>query len=201
MLTVTTTYRPARVEDCFTIARLFQMAADGVADYLWSTLQADNPGLTPLEIGAKRFANPDSNFSYRNCVMAERGSEIAGMMMSFAILESDEAAPEIPAEPSRETPDVMAPYALEKANTWYICGLAVFPEFRGQGIGAELLALAHQQAQERGFEELSLLCFEQNAGAKRLYERHGFKVIDQTPVVPHPLIHHTGDLLLMTVEA
>ncbi|MBD0267285.1 MAG: GNAT family N-acetyltransferase [Cyanobacteria bacterium Co-bin8] len=201
MLTITTTYRPARVEDCFTIARLFQIAADGVVDYLWSTLQADYPGLTPLEIGAQRFANPDSNCSYRNCVMAERETEIVGMMMTFAIAEPDEAPQAPSTETDSEIPDVMAPYALEKAGTWYICALAVFPEFRGQGIGSGLLALAHRQAREQGFEELSLLCFEQNMGAKQLYERCGFKTIDRTPVVPHPLIHHTGDLLLMTVEA
>lgn len=51
-------FRPATVADCPTLARLMQIASDGVTDYIWSTLQEDYPGLTPLEIGAKRYADP-----------------------------------------------------------------------------------------------------------------------------------------------
>ena len=39
--------------------------------------------------------------------------------------------------------------------------------------------------------------FEQNAVAKRLYERRGFREVDRRPVVPHELIHYMGDALLM----
>jgi ribosomal protein S18 acetylase RimI-like enzyme len=60
------------------------------------------------------------------------------------------------------------------------------------------LAIAHQQAAERNIQQLSLLCFEQNIGALRFYQRNGFQEIDRAKVVPHPLIHHTGDILLMT---
>ena len=45
--------------------------------------------------------------------------------------------------------------------------------------------------------ELSLIVFEQNAGAKRLYERHGFREVDRRPAVPHELIYYRGDALLM----
>jgi ribosomal protein S18 acetylase RimI-like enzyme len=62
----------------------------------------------------------------------------------------------------------LAPYyclKLEAPETWYIDGFAVLSEFRGQGIGAQLLSSARQQAQEQGFQELSLLAFEQNKRA------------------------------------
>ena len=42
--------------------------------------------------------------------------------------------------------------------------------------------------EERGFTELSLAVFEENAAAVRLYERAGFAVAARSPVVPHPLI-------------
>jgi ribosomal protein S18 acetylase RimI-like enzyme len=45
---------------------------------------------------------------------------------------------------------------------------------------------------------LSLLVFEQNTGAVKLYEREGFHEVDRAAVVPHPLIYHTGDVILMT---
>ena len=60
-----------------------------------------------------------------------------------------------------------------------------------------MLELARQQAYQRGLEELSLIVFEQNAGAKRLYERHGFREVDRRPVIPHELIRYKGDALLM----
>ncbi|MBD2461393.1 N-acetyltransferase [Oscillatoria sp. FACHB-1407] len=201
------TFRPATLDDCDTIAQLFQIASDGVCDYIWSTLREEYPGLTPLEIGAQRYANPDNPFGYKNCVLAEQDGAIAGMMVTFATDPAEEASqpdqPESLAESDRPTeepaaPDILAPYSLEAPNTWYICALALFPAFRGQGTGTQFLKLAHQQAVNRGFSSLSLLCFEQNVGALRLYLSHGFQVIDRTPVVPHPLIHYTGDLLLMT---
>lgn len=73
-----------------------------------------------------------------------------------------------------------------------------FPEYQDQGIGSAFLDIARQQARDRHYSELSLLCFDQNVGAKRLYERNGFIVFDRTPVVPHELIHYTGELSLMT---
>jgi ribosomal protein S18 acetylase RimI-like enzyme len=76
--------------------------------------------------------------------------------------------------------------------------MAFFPEFRGQGLGAKLLTIARSQAQGRGFNELSLLVFEQNTDAMRLYERNGFKTVDRAAVVSHKLIQYTGNILLMT---
>lgn len=63
-----------------------------------------------------------------------------------------------------------------------------------------MLSIAREQARERGLGVLSLLVFEHNVGAVRLYERDGFRVVDRAPIVPHDLIHHTGDVLLMAAE-
>ena len=56
---------------------------------------------------------------------------------------------------------------------------------------------ARERAQSLRLRELSLLCFAGNTGARRLYERAGFVVVDWRPVMPHPMIRHTGDVLLM----
>ena len=77
-----------------------------------------------------------------------------------------------------ESDPVLAPYSkLKEDNSYYICGIALFPEFRGAGIGTKLLSLAEQHALDKGFHKLSLIVFEQNAGAKHLSafaEDHGF---------------------------
>ncbi len=202
--TILTNFRPATQQDCPTIARLMQIASDGVCDYIWNTLTDDYPGLLPIEIGAQRYADADGNFSYRNCTLAIASGVIQGLMMAFPIPPADPAAPSSEPSPAPPTangaiaPDVLAPYTLEQPNSWYICALAVFAEFRCQGIGTQFLEFATHQARTRNLPELSLLCFEQNVGAARLYERYGFRTINRAPVVPHPLIHYTGDILLMT---
>jgi ribosomal protein S18 acetylase RimI-like enzyme len=194
-------FRPATIDDCYNIAELIRLSSDGVTDYVWSTLADEYPGLTPLEIGAKRYAREESNFSYKNCVMAEHDREVMGMMLTFPIPVHDSyenATPTPPSTAPSSEPNVLAPYSLEAPGTWYICALALLPEFRGQGIGTQFVFLARQQAQTRGYEELSLLCFEQNERALKFYKRNGFKEIDRAAVVPHELIHYTGDILLMT---
>lgn len=202
---MSTSFRTATASDSPTIAELFQIASDGVVDYVWQTLKPQYPSLTPLQIGAIRYANPESIFGYPNAVLAEQQGKIMGMMVTFPVEHAppsvddadDEAEGDRPT-PEMLEPDVLAPYNLEAPGSWYIAALALFPLFRGQGIGTQFLQLAHQQAAQHGFNELSLLCFEQNEGALRLYQRHGFTVIERAAVVPHPLIHYTGNILLMT---
>lgn len=67
----------------------------------------------------------------------------------------------------------------------------------GRGVGSKLLALAGEHAGERNFHKLSLIVFDQNVLARRLYERLGYREVAREPVVPHPLIHVTGDANLM----
>lgn len=197
--------RAATVNDCPKIAQLFNIASDGVANYVWSTLQADYAGLSLIEIGTKRYAQEQTDFSYQNCTVVECNGEVIGMMVSFPLKASgaeSEGNYEIAnhSESSSSEPDVLAPYyrlKLKASKTWYIGGIALFSEFRGQGIGTQLLDIARIQARKQGFQKLSLLAFEQNQRAVKLYERNGFKAIERTPVVPDELIHYTGSVLLM----
>lgn len=188
-----TRFRRARVEDCAKIAALYSISSDGVADYIWRGLAG--PGEEPLEVGERRYAREDTVFSYKNCVVAEHDGEVIGMLVAFPIKPEESDGGE-----SEEDP-VLAPYGeLERPGSFYVCGMALFPEHRGRGLGAAMLGLAREEARRRGLAELSLIVFEQNAGAKRLYERHGFREVDRRPVVPHELIRYTGDALLMVAE-
>ena len=189
----TITLRPATKSDCRTIAALYSISSDGVADYIWTTLA--EPGEDILDVGQRRYEREDSVFSFKNCVVVEKDDKVIGMLVAFPMLTTDDAGDDDDVDP------VLAPYSrLECPNSYYICGMAVFPEHRGHGIGTQLLATAEQQACAKGFNKLSLIVFEQNAGAKRLYERADYRKIARETVVPHPLIHYTGDALLMVKE-
>lgn len=186
-------FRPARKDECRTIARLFSMSSDGVADYIWTGLV--EPGEDILDVGQRRYESEESVFSYKNCVVAEIDGKIAGMLVAFPMPEPDDSGEDT------ETDPVLAPYGrLEQHNSYYICGMAVFPEYRGMGIGTKFLEIAQKKAKELNLPQLSLIVFEGNEGAKKLYERHGFRVTARERIVPHELIHHTGHALLMVKD-
>jgi len=181
-------FRPAGKSECLKIAELFSIASDGVADYIWT--KYSEPEENIIDFGARRYESEDSVFSYRNCTVAEVDGEVAGILVAFSMYESGEVESDV--DP------VLAPYMkLEQPNSYYICAMALFPEYRGKGIGTRLLEIAEEQAKDNNLIQLSLIVFEQNEGAKKLYERHGYYEIKREPVVPHELIHHTGDALLM----
>lgn len=183
--------RSARKDDCRRIAELFRIASDGVADYVWSRLAPDYPGVSLLEIGTMRYERENTAFSYQNCIVAEGDGEVVGLMHGFVMEASD--------QPGEEVDPVLRPFReLEAPGSFYISSLAVLAGHRDQRIGTSLLQAGRERAQKLGVDELSLICFAANTGARRLYERHGLRVIDRRPIVPHPLIHVTGDALLMT---
>lgn len=200
---LTPPFRRAIDADCRRIAELFSIASGGVAKYVWS--QLDYPGLSLIEIGEQRYAREDTDFSYQNCVVAEIDREVVGMLVAFPMAEhqpdsGDRETPE-PEKPNPDEPDVLAPYdELEVPGSYYVCGIALLPEYQNRGLGTRFLEIAREQAKDRGLETLSLLVFERNEGAVRLYERHGYGVIDRRPVVPHPFIQYDGDVLLMTAQ-
>ncbi len=189
--------RPATAADAPAIARFFRMSSDGVADYIWRGL-AGHPeyaGMTPLEIGAQRYARQNTAFSFENCTITERHGGAVGMLHAFPMRPGPDAG-----EPEEADP-VLAPYAeLELAPSLYVSGVAIDPDHRGRGLGTRLLAAAERQAGDLGLPAVSLVVFEQNTGAAALYARLGYREIKRRAIVPHPLIHHTGDAVLLALN-
>jgi ribosomal protein S18 acetylase RimI-like enzyme len=179
--------RPANKQDCADIARLYSISSDGVADYIWSTLA--EPGQDLLEVGRLRYEREDTDFSYQNCTVVDLNGNIIGLLVAFPIF----------VDPNAESNDpVLVPYEkLEEDNSYYICSIALVPDHRGQGTGSRLLKLAEDTAIEKGFKKTSLIVFDQNEGARRLYERKGYREVMREPMVPHPLIRASGDAVLM----
>lgn len=59
--------------------------------------------------------------------------------------------------------------------------LAVVAERRGEGIGTALLRHVLELVREHGVREIYLEVRESNEGARRLYERHGFRLAGRRP--------------------
>ena len=156
----------------------------------------DLSGLSLEEIGARRYAREGVAFSYENCHIAEEEGRVVGMLHGFPM---DAPAPGAAEE---ETDPVLRPYAeLEDHGSLYVSGVAVHDGQRGKGLGRRLMAAAEDCARVLGLPRLSLICFEANTGAMRLYARLGYREIDRRPVVTHPTLHYRdGDAVLLVKD-
>lgn len=82
------------------------------------------------------------------------------------------------------------------AGTLHVRELHVDPRFRGRGIGGALLGSAEALALASGFSGLSLTTLSRNP-ARRLYERLGYRVIEQRDAPGYEaLTGSTGRVLL-----
>ena len=184
--------RLATRKDARVLAELTDYAGHGIPGYLWS--QSADEGLPPIEVGIERVLREKANFSYRNAVVAEVDGRVAAALLAYRLPEHSDVNLD-------ELPDLLRPLEeLEQKvpGTFYINILAAYPEYRGQGLGTSLLEAAPTLASEAGCNELSLEVFEQNEGAVRLYECHGYREIARLPAVTHPIYPYDGDIVLMT---
>lgn len=60
----------------------------------------------------------------------------------------------------------------------FICSLYLLPSYQGKGLGGAIVQNCIQQAQKED-KVVELEVLKSNTGAKRLYERLGFKVVEE----------------------
>jgi ribosomal protein S18 acetylase RimI-like enzyme len=184
------TIRAAVKSDSRMIASLYQISSDGVSDYIWSKLAG--PGEELLDVGERRYQREGFVFSYENCSVATFEGQVIGMLVAFPMIIDPDYIEEDP---------VLVPYSkLEEGQSFYICGVAVLPQYRGQGIGKRFMLLAEEKAKSLSLNKLSLIVFEQNTPAIRLYERLAYREVTREKVVAHPMIHYSGYALLMVKQ-
>lgn len=191
-------FRDARKDDARALAQLIEIAGEGIPTFLWSQ-QAGN-GRTPLDVGTERAAREDSDFSYRNAVVAHLEGKVAGMLLAYRLAAP--SAEEIAALP-QVMPLLRPLIELEHRvpGSFYVNALAVFPCYRNRGIGRALLDIARERARRAGCERISVQVFAENAHALKLYLGRGFRVADRRPVVPHHCHPYRSEVLLLTQSA
>jgi ribosomal protein S18 acetylase RimI-like enzyme len=169
--------RDARAEDADHLVRFINMAADDLPLHFWKKSAA--PGVDPIAYGRERAARDTGNFSYRNAWLAEVDGQVAACLLGYP------AAPE-PEPIAPDTPPIFVPL-LELENlapgSWYLNVLATYPQYRGKGCGAALLAKAETVARAAGRPTISLIAEDTHHDALRLYRAKGFTEIARRPVV------------------
>ena len=164
------TEREAQKSDAAELAKLIDLAGEGLPFYLWRQMAA--AGEDPWEIGRQRAARDTGGFSYRNSVVAEVDGKVVGALVGYPVADEPE-----PVDPDNTPPMFVPLRELENLapGTWYVNSVAVFPEARGLGVGSRLMHCAEQRAAELGLRGLSLIVSDANPGARRLYEHLGYE--------------------------
>jgi ribosomal protein S18 acetylase RimI-like enzyme len=178
MVDLSPPHRPARPTDAVAIAELVNMAGEGLPLYLWTDLAA--PGQSPWELGQERARRESGAFSYRNTIVREEAGEVVAALIGYPL--DDEPAP---VDYAGMPPMFMPLQQLEDLapGTWYVNVLATYPRYRGRGYGAELLAIAGNIASDTGKRGLSIIVADANAGARRLYQRCGYRELARRAMV------------------
>lgn len=185
MLNSPHTLRAATRRDARHLAELVNYAGEGLPLHFWQSLAG--PDGDPWAIGTERAGRDKGAFSYTHAIIATFDGEVAGAMIAYPIRAA--ASPEDYAD----MPPMFKPIqTLEDlaVGTHYVSVLAVHPQFRGRGIGSALLRRAEDGA---GNTAMSIIVSDGNPGARRLYERHGYRFKSSRGMVKSGWTH-AGDI-------
>ena len=186
--------RPAQVADIPHLARALMSASGGLTEAVY---EGAIPGRSTDLIVEHLFSRPNATTSFTNCLVAESEGRVLGSIHAFPMndMGGDPADPLV----SGDRLYLYTPFEQMHADgSFYIMAVAVYPEFRGAGIGRRLIAEAEAAAKARGFGETSLNVFAENRGALKLYESLGYEERARQPAVGHERLRYGGDCLLMT---
>jgi ribosomal protein S18 acetylase RimI-like enzyme len=178
MTTPASTIRPAALQDAPALAELVNFAGEGLPLYLWARMAKD--GEDAWSVGRARARREQGSFSYRNATVIEADGAVAACLIGYPL--ADEPEPIAADMPAMFVPlqqlENLAP------GTWYVNVLAGYPQWRRQGFGSRLLrhaeTLAAASHARRG---MSVIVADNNTGARRLYERMGYREIATRPMV------------------
>ncbi|MCP5074998.1 MAG: GNAT family N-acetyltransferase [Rhodobacteraceae bacterium] len=186
--------RPAQIADVPHLACALMEASGGLVEAVYD---GAIPGRETNLIVEHLFSRPNATTTFANCWVAETEERVLGSIHALPM----DAMGDDPADPlvRDDRKYLYEPFEhMHAEGSYYILAVAVYPEFRGLGIGRRLMAEAESAARAKGFKETSLNVFSENQGAVRLYETLGYKERARQPVVGHDKIRYGGDYLLMT---
>lgn len=177
------------------MAELVNVAGEGLPLYLWAKFAES--GESPWDIGQQRAKRESGGFSYRNAILREDRRAIVSALIGYPLPDEPVSInyDEMPAMfvPLQELED-LAP------GTWYVNVLATYPEHRGKGYGAGLLSIAEQLAIDTQSRGLSIIVSDSNRGARRLYERSGYREQAARPMIKESWVNPGENWVLLTKE-
>jgi ribosomal protein S18 acetylase RimI-like enzyme len=177
------TLRPAIAADAPWASPLLFSAGPALFSYLFAS-----PPEQAEEILQQAFVQPQHAFSYDHMQVAEVEGTAAGIFIGYPgrlKKQADEKVHFVMARlmPLRKLPKILvnvADFSRIKQeigpDDYYVLGLSVVPELRGQGVGTYLLAQAEQQARASHCQTICGDVTYTNDRARRLLESRGYEI-------------------------
>lgn len=186
-------FRCATFDDADAMAELVNFAGEGLPAYLWGRMA--ETGESAWDVGRERARRETGGFSYRNTIVREADGRVVACLIGYPLADAPEPVDygALPAMfvPLQELEDLAC-------GTWYVNVLATRPDHRGRGFGRALLDIAARRAQDTRRHGLSLIVADSNAGARRLYEREGYRELARRPMIKEGFEHPGAAWVLMT---
>lgn len=190
---------PAKPSQADDLTELYLMAGGGLMEFLFDGLIASD---VIYDIICKVVTETDSELSYLNACVAidNRTQKIVGGCNFYSSEKhrvSNEMRMFIP--PAR-LQWVEKIFTTRQGNSLYVNALSVYPAYRRQGIGKQLLAKMIEQAKLQGYDSLSLIVWNDNIEARALYQAYGFRDVQHIAIEPHEMLPHDGGCTLMVYD-
>ena len=134
----------------------------------------------------------DSQYSYRNTLVAMDGDRLVGIAVSYdggRLHELRKAFVEAAKEQIGKDHSGMDDET--QAGELYLDSLAVLPDYRRQGIARRLLKATKEKADRMGMPCVGLLVDKGNPAGESLYVSVGFRYVNDNSWGGHPMKHLT----------
>lgn len=169
--------REAQVEDATTIAEVVCMAIG---------YDHTHP-IYPIfrELAARE----DTQYSYRNTLIAEVDGAVAGAIIGYDGARLHELRAPIFELMERHFGEVLIIEDETEAGEFYLDSCAIFEQYRGMGIGSRLICAMRERAFAAGHKCAGLIVDKDNPEAERLYRRLGFVCVGERRFLGHDMWH------------
>jgi ribosomal protein S18 acetylase RimI-like enzyme len=151
------------------------------------------------EIGEEKLAkmfeesiiDPAYRYSSNRALIAEINGKVVGAAFGYHAGDEDiiDASFQKQLEKNGLGDKVLFTDSEAQEGEWYLDTLAVFHDYRGQGIGSELLKNLPQFVKNSGVEFIGLNVDFDNPKAEKLYEQIGFKTTGIMTISGHLYKH------------
>lgn len=136
----------------------------------------DSPYYTSTS-NSSSFGRRNCTHSCRSAIVEKFEQMVLGMALSYASLFhriTDEMQEVFPNDRLEHLRSFYSPWV---EHSLFLDALCVEKEFRGKGIGSELMSLRKKKPKKKHYDVWSLIAFNDNTNAQGLYQRHGFDVV------------------------
>lgn len=143
-----------------------------------------------LKIMTMLVEREDSQYSYRNTLVAMDGDKVVGISVSYDGSRLHELRHAfIEAAKDYFGKDYSGMDDETGAGELYLDSLAVLPAYRRQGISKALLMATKERANQLGLPCVGLLVDKSNLVGEALYTSVGFRFVDENKWGGHPMKH------------